>query len=136
MSTLRMLSTILAGLALASFAAAHIVADGPFYIRYGQDSSDEDRTRVLSLVVNAIKLRPDSAVYLCSTASSRKRGADLVAMTRKSLRNDGVTDKRIYVGGVCTEAATAMPVADTTKDAVFAAVGSREWSESIHRKQK
>lgn len=121
---------------MASLASAHIIADGPFYIRYGQDSSDEDRTRVLSIVINAMKLTPDSAVYLCSTASPRKRGADLVAMTRKSLRNAGIMRDRIYVSGVCTEAVTAMPVTETTKDAVFVAIGSREWLKSIHRNQR
>lgn len=135
MSTLRTLSIICAALAMASFASGHIVADGPFYIRYGQDSSDEDRTRVLSIVTNAIKLTPDGAVYLCSTASLHKRGADLVAMTRKSLRNAGIMRERIYVGGVCTEAVTAMPVTETTKDAVFVAIGSREWLKSIHQKK-
>jgi hypothetical protein len=136
MSMPRTLAIIFAALAMASFASANIFADGPFYIRYGQDSSDEDRTRVLSIVIGAIKLTPDGAVYLCSTASPRKRGADLVAMTRKSLRNAGIMRERIYVGGVCTEAVMAMPVTDADEDAVFVAIGSREWLKGIHRKQR
>jgi hypothetical protein len=136
MSTSRTLALFFAALAMASFASANIVADGPFYIRYDQDSSDEDRTRVLSIVIGAIKLTPDGAVYLCSTASPGKQGADLVAMTRKSLRNAGIMRERIYVGGACAEAVTAMPTTDTPKDAVFVAIGSREWLKSIHRKQR
>ncbi|WP_411338556.1 hypothetical protein V6U71_11215 [Sphingopyxis sp. J-6] len=135
MRSLRILSLFVAGLAQCSFASADVVANGPFYLRYGPDGSEEDRARVLSNVIETVRLIPDGAVYLCSTASPPQHAPDvLLAMTRRSLVDNGLAGERIYIGGTCTEAVIALPLGAAPKEAVFAAIGSREWLKTIHQK--
>lgn len=113
-------------------APAHTVDDGPFFIRYGPDSSEEDRARVVAIIADAVKQAPNGAVYLCSTESSGGLVQDAVAAARKSLLGSGITDDRIHVGAACADVAAT----NGTKDAVFAAIGPGGWLESIYSGNK
>lgn len=113
-------------LALVAAMPISVSADsynsGPFYVRFDEGSSAEDRRSIAELIGQSYG-RLDFPVALCATTPLRALIRSREQSVRLELIQAGIVDTRIRTGGRCDKRLRQPPIKDAAKDAVVVIVG-------------